>query len=311
MKLSIVSTLYKSPEEVPDLVSRCVDAASAIFGQNFEIVLVDDACPEDSGAVAEGMRESIPQLRVIRLSRNFGQHHALMEGFRQARGDLVFALDGDLEEDPAWLSKFHQVLIASKSDVVYGYQDSKRRGFLDGMQGRVGYALIRRLTNLAPTPNLVTARLMTREYVDALTLFQEKKIWLAGLWELAGFTQIPVLVTKTKSSETTYTSAWKIRHLLSVLLTFSQKPLHFVFGVGITGGFLSIVVVAYVVFRWLSGDVLDGWPSVLASLWIIGGTILFCLSLIAYYIATIFVEVKNRPNVIIRSPKEIGISDEP
>ena len=302
MKLSIVSTLYNSPDEVPELIDRCVKVARDFAGDDFEIVLIDDACPQHSADIAEEHGRGISQLRVVRLARNFGQHHALMEGFRQSQGEFVFALDGDLEEEPEWLIRFHRELQETGSDVVYGFQRPHRRGLFDAIQGYVGYGVIKGLTGLSFKPNLVTARLMRRDYVDALCSFTERSIWLAGLWDQAGFTQLAIQVEKARLTVTNYDFRAKLSQLLNAVLTFSNKPLRMVFGFGLLGSAGAIVAVGIAVVRGLSGDVLDGWASMLASIWILGGALLFSTSILAYYVGVIFIEVKSRPSVIVRKP---------
>ena len=300
MKLAIVSTLYNSPNEVPELIDRCVKVGKEFAGDDFEIILIDDACPQHSADVAEEHGRGISQLRVVRLARNFGQHHALMEGFRQSTGEFVFALDGDLEEEPEWLFPFHQEMKKSPADVIYGYQQRRRGGPTDGFLGLIGYGLIRYFTKFKFKPNLVTARLMTREYVDALISFQERVVWLAGLWELTGFVQRGVPVIKKNVSRSNYSQAQKFRHLVASILGNSRQPLNFVFAVGGLGAVISVVLTSIIVVGRFFGERLEGWASILASLWIIGGLVLFSLSIMAFYLSTIFEEVKSRPHVIVR-----------
>jgi len=300
LKLSIVSTLYNSPEAVPELIDRCVKVGKEFAGDDFEVVLIDDACPEHSADIADEHGRGIPQLRVVRLARNFGQHHALMEGFRQSKGEFVFALDGDLEEAPEWMLLFHAKMQESGADVVYGYQGRRRGGHLDVFLGWLGFRMIRYFTGFRFRANLVTARLMTREYVTSLLTFKERVIWLAGLWELTGFVQHGIELEKGRPIRSNYSAWYKLKHLVEAILGHSRKPLLLLFGLGVIGALISLAVTVVIVSERIFGEVLDGWASLLASVWILGGLLLFSNALIAFYISTIFVEVKQRPSVIVR-----------
>jgi len=295
VKLSVVAPLYKSPEVIKELVNRITFSSQQVVGSDFEVILVDDGCPQGSGIAANSLKLEYPNLQVVRLSRNYGQHQALMTGMRKSTGDFVFILDGDLEERPEWLLEFWIALQEENADVVFGRQSDARRGKFDGFAGRMAFRLLNRLTGLDVTPNLVTARLMSREYVDALLGHGEKELFIAGLWKITGFVQVSRLVEKQKSSRSTYTFRWKASHFVSAVVAFSAKPLRWVSVFGVIAFLVGLLMSLWFVLSWATGPVLPGWTSVLVSVWLLGGALLFSLGIIAFYLSVIFVEVKNRP----------------
>ena len=105
MKLSIVTTLYKSAPTVEEFYRRAVAAAQTVT-RDFEIVMVDDGSPDDSLTIACKLVQRDDRVRVVELSRNFGHHKALMTGLEHARGEFCFLIDSDLEEDPALVQRF-------------------------------------------------------------------------------------------------------------------------------------------------------------------------------------------------------------
>src|SRR5687768_16761937 len=109
--LSIVTSMYQSAASLREFCERAA-AAAARLTEAYEIVLVNDGSPDDSLAIALDLRRRDPRIKVLDLSRNFGHHKALMTGLAKATGELVFLIDCDLEEDPAWLGTFHQRLRA-------------------------------------------------------------------------------------------------------------------------------------------------------------------------------------------------------
>lgn len=196
MKLSVVATLYRSEPFIGEFLTRMGAVAGKIAGDDYELILVNDGSPDDSLAVALAKAEADPHLVVVDLSRNFGHHKAMMTGLAHADGDLVFLIDSDLEEEPEWLESFHGQLRDQGCDVVYGVQKSRKGRVFERWSGVVFYSLLRTLTALDLPKNIVTARLMTRRYVEALLRHEEREVFLAGLLQITGFDQRPTPVTK-------------------------------------------------------------------------------------------------------------------
>ena len=167
MKLSIVTTLYRSAPYLRDFYERSRTAAEGITDQ-FEIVLVNDGSPDESLDIALELHERDRRVRVIDLARNFGQHKAILTGLAHARGELVFSLDSDLEEDPNWLGPFHERMGETGADVVYGVQRKRKGRLFERISGALYYAIFRLLSSHAVPANQVSARLMTRRYVKSL-----------------------------------------------------------------------------------------------------------------------------------------------
>ena len=189
MRLSIVTTLYRSARHLDEFHAR-VSAAAARVTPDYEIVLVNDGSPDDSLAVALKLLEHDDRVRIIDLARNFGHHKAMMTGLAEARGDLVFLIDSDLEEAPELLTEFAEAIQDGQADVVYGVQDRRRGGLVERLSGWLFFRLFNLLSEQQIPENLVTVRLMTRRYVSALVSHRERKMMIAGLWALTGFNQI-------------------------------------------------------------------------------------------------------------------------
>jgi putative glycosyltransferase len=222
-QLSVVTSMYRSAPFLEEFYRRTVDAATASL-LSFEIVLVNDGSPDEAMAVALGLRARDARVRVVDLSRNFGHHKALMTGLDRARGDLVFLLDCDLEEDPAWLAGFHQMLRETGADVVYGVQRKRKGSVLERVGGRLFFAVFNRMLEHPIPPNTVTARLMTRQYVRALVQHRDREVCLAGLWVATGFAQRPMEVDKGKRPGTSYTLRRRISAVGTAGTSGSNRP---------------------------------------------------------------------------------------
>lgn len=302
MKLSIVSTLYYSSPHIPEFYQRICSAAESLVGSDYEIILVNDGSPDDSLGEALRLHQEDPHVVVIDLSRNFGHHHAMMVGLSHSCGQRIFLIDSDLEEEPDWLLKFSQHMESTGADVVYGVQENRRGSLLDGLFALVFYRLFRLLTGVNQPDNIVTARLMSRRYVDALLLHQEREINIGGLWVITGFFQAALAVKKLSSSPTTYSFSKKCSHLVNAITSFSSLPLAFTFYSGIVISASAVLYILRLSYRTLViSSPPEGYASLIASIWLFSGLIIIFIGIQGIYLSKIFLEVKQRPNTIVRA----------
>jgi putative glycosyltransferase len=300
MTLSVVTTMYQSARHLDEFCRRA-GAAAAQVSADYEIVLVNDGSPDDSLDVALDIQRHDARVRVIDLSRNFGHHAAMMEGLRQARGSLVFLLDSDLEEAPEWLGEFQARLAETNADAVYGVQITRKGGLLERVSGWLFYNVLAGPLRLPWQANAVTARLMTRRFVDALTQFREREMTLVGVCALTGFVQHPVTVQKISRGSSTYNFPLRIAALVNSVTSFSNRPLVLVFELGCAIMAVSSAAALYIVWRWLVGGVgVAGYASLFVSIWFLGGLMVFCIGLVGIYLSKVFIEVKQRPPAIVR-----------
>jgi len=300
MKLSIVATLYCSAPYIDEFYRRASEAARSL-NDDYEIVLVNDGSPDDSLEQAVCLAETDCHVIVVDLSRNFGHHKAMMTGLAHARGEHVFLLDSDLEEEPEWLLSFAGQMKRDKCDVVYGVQEKRKGSLFERWSGQWFYQFFRALTGLALPDNIVAARLMTRRYVDALLRHDEREVFLAGLLFITGFDQRPQPVRKLSKVGTTYTFRRKMAILVDAIASFSNAPLMAIFYVGLAISILAGLYTGYLVFMWVVlAHPPIGWTSVMASIWLLGGAIISFVGIIGIYLSKIFLETKRRPYTIVR-----------
>lgn len=301
MKLSIVATLYRSAPHLQEFYRRASAAATALAGDDYEIVLVNDGSPDDSLARAVKLSNGDEHVVVVDLSRNFGHHKAMMTGLKYATGDLVFLIDSDLEEEPEWLAPFSDQMARDNCDVVYGVQGRRKGSFFERYAGQLFYRLFRLLSRLDLPDNITVARLMTRRYVDALVLHGEYEIFMAGLWVITGFDQRPQTVKKHSTSETTYSLRKKISQLVDSIVSFSNAPLVGIFVIGcaifaVSGAYTSLLVVNWLF--WSRPP--TGYTSLIASVWLLGGMVIAFIGIVGIYLSKIYSETKRRPYTIVR-----------
>lgn len=302
VKLSIVATMYKSAPYIREFCSRCVAAASRIT-DDFEIILVNDGSPDDSLEIALDMRAGDPRIKIVDFSRNFGHHKAMMTGLMHVSGEQVFLIDSDLEEPPELLLEFWELLEKDRAlDVVYGVQERRKGGWFERWGGRAFFTVMKVLSRQPLPSDVVTARLMTRRYVDALTQHLDREVFMLGLWEITGFKQMGVKVNKASKGETTYTLFRKLSVALNAITSFSNRPLYFIFAVGMVMSACSFCLALYYLLLWffvIRGNE-TGFTTIVISIWMVGGLNLLSQGMLGIYLAKMFSEVKRRPYTVIR-----------
>lgn len=306
MKLSVVTSLYRSEPYIEEFHRR-MRAIAAEVAAECEFIYVNDGSPDRSLEAALRLKREDDRVVVVDLSRNFGHHRALMVGLSYATGDLVFMIDVDLEEEPELLRPFYARFQEAGADSVYGVQSRRKGSAFERVSGEAFYRFVNFLSGADAPVNTLIARLMTRRFVASLLQHQEHEIDIAGLLHMTGYRQVPVMVRKHAKPETTYTFMRKLSLALRSLTAFSRRPLIII---SVLGGLISVVtlgVISYFLFAYLfSGRVPSGYTSLILSLWFLGGLTIFCIGIVALYIAVIFSEVKARPTAIVREVYRSG-----
>lgn len=301
MKLSVVSTLFRSEPYLAEFHRRVTAAARAHAGDSYEIVLVNDGSPDASLEVAVAIADSDPHVVVIDLSRNFGHHRAIMTGLAHAVGNQVFLIDSDLEESPEWLEEFSGALEKSGSDVAFGVQAQRRGTAIERWGGTLFYRSYRLITGLDIPESAVTARLMTRQYVDALVQHGDRELFYPALMHLTGFSQSPVRVDKLDTSECSYRIRDRWALFGAAIIPYSNRPLILVFFLG--------MLISLVAGVFLAGDLVSGWLAVapsepsgllMSSIWLLGGLTIASIGTVGLYLSRVYAEVQRRPYTIVR-----------
>lgn len=300
MKISIVATLYNSAGTLEEFCARALAAAGKI-AEEVELVLVDDGSSDNSLDIARDLIAKDSRVVAIELSRNFGHHKAMMTGLEHTKGDLVFLIDSDLEENPELVVDFYEALKERSADVIYGFQGRRKGSLIERLGGDIAYRFFNLLVPYPVPRNHITVRLMRRAYVDALLLHRERETAIGGLWVITGFKQFGLQVNKGSRDSSSYSALRRWRLLIESVASFSEIPLVAIFYLGIAISTLSTVVGIWLISRKLLFDIqVAGWVSVMLSVWFLGGLLVFCIGIIGIYLSKIFIETKNRPYTIIR-----------
>jgi putative glycosyltransferase len=304
MKISVVTTLYKSKVFLDEFIAEIQIALNQIQCLDYELVFVNDGSPDVSLQYLLERKKEIQQIKVIDLSRNFGHHYAIQVGLEYASGDYVFLIDNDLETPPSVLIDFYKEIKNDSSlDVVYGYQNIRKGNFVEKCTGSIFWLLINKLSDTKIPHNILTERLMTKQYVESLLRLQDANVFLGGMMYWVGFKQKGLPIQKgLRNGASTYSLKKRAELMLQAITSFSGKPLEWLFYFGLTISFFSTFFIVYLIIQKIihQEEVELGWTSIVAINVLILGVISTFLGIIGIYIYKIFRQVQGRPNAIIK-----------
>jgi len=206
-------------------------------------------------------------------------------------------IDCDLEEQPEDLIEFYQKMLDKQCDAVVSQLFKRKGGFVEKYIDGLFYTFFNFLSESKIPKNTSTMTLMNEKFRNALVEYKERSLYFHGIRSLIGFKQEIVHINKSRrESARTYTTQKKLALLINCITAFSAKPLYYISYLGgiISAG--SFIFIAKLLFDKIFFSIpIEGWTSLMVSIWFIGGVILLSLGVVAIYLAKIFTEVKNRP----------------
>lgn len=304
MKISIVSTLYKSENYLEEFLQECLSALRAIGCSDYEFVFVNDGSPDQSVSLLLEKKHSIPTIKILDLSRNFGHHYAIQAGLQHTKGDYVLLIDNDLETSPNVLVDFYREIRQNPNlDMVFGYQESRKGGWIEKHFGNLFYKVFNAFSEIKIPENILTERLMSKKYVAELAALPDKNIFFAGLMQWVGFNQLGIPVKKqNRKGASTYTFRKRINLMINAITSFTAYPLKILFNLGVLismGSFIaSLVLVARRIIY--PDKILSGYTSLIVVILLSTGLLLTAIGVLGIYLEKIFNQVKSRPTFIIK-----------
>jgi putative glycosyltransferase len=305
ISLSIVTTIYKSSSFLPEFIDNSIKTLNEINEPSFEMIFVLDGITDNSLSYLLERKKNIPQIKIVELSRNFGHHYAASAGLKLSKGNLIFIIDCDLEVMPEILIQFKQELIDNPQyDVIYGYQSKRKGGFIEKKFGGLFWKLFNSLSDVKIPKNIITERLMTRRYLDALLSLGDKNLFMAGMMYWVGYQQKGIEVQKKKrAGKSSYGFYKRLNLFFEAITSFSEKPLKLIFYFGLIISLLSVFVsLLLIIHKIMYPDaVLMGYTSMVLLILFSLGIIILSIGMTGIYLARVFKQVQDRPIYIIKS----------
>jgi len=298
--LSVVIPVYKCDGCLPELVSRISGATASIIDQ-LEIILVDDASPDNSWECIKEIAAGDDRVRAIKLSRNFGQHYAITAGLQHSRYEWVVVMDCDLQDRPEEIPVLYDKALQGY-DIVYAQRIVRQDGFFKRQFSKWFYRLLGYLTDTQQDAAIANFGIYNRKVIRAILEMHDYIRYLPAMMRWVGFRHIAIEVKHAAraSGKTSYNLRKLIRLGTNVVLSFSEKPLHLVIRFGFMITLSSVGFGVFYLIRYFSGKItVGGFTSLIISLWFLAGIVILILGIIGLYLGKTFERVKERPLYII------------
>jgi len=299
MNISVVVPVYNSERTLEELIRR-IHAAIGSLG-SYEVILVNDGSPDGSWKVIEKLAKEYPTVRGVSLSRNFGQHNALLCGIRQARHDLIVTLDDDLQHPPEEIQKLLRHL-GEGHDVVYGVPEFERHSLFRQATSKFTKWAMAKAIGSNTIRNVSAFRAFHRHLISSFADYQNSFISVDVLlsWGTSRFSAVTVAHEERKAGKSNYSIVLLFRHALNMLTGFSVFPLQIASIVGFTFMFIGIVILVYVMASMIiSGNPVPGFPFLASMLSIFSGVQLFVLGILGEYLARIHLRSLGKPPYVV------------
>jgi glycosyltransferase involved in cell wall biosynthesis len=295
-QLSIVVPVYRSERSLPLLVQRLLPVLATLEGPT-EIIFVEDGGGDGSWGVIEQLSRSHDCVRGLRLARNYGQHNALLCGIRAARGQTIVTMDDDLQNPPEEIPKL-LARLAEGADVVYGFPLDASHGFLRNQASRITKLVLQGAMGVDSASKVSAFRAFRTRVREAFDGYRSPSVNLDVLltWGTSRFAAVPVRQDARTIGDSGYTTRKLVAHALNMMTGFSVLPLQVASVLGLVFGAFGLLVLAFVLLRYLfQGSVVPGFAFLASIIAIFSGVQLFALGIFGEYLARMHFRSMERP----------------
>jgi glycosyltransferase involved in cell wall biosynthesis len=300
--ISVVSPVYKAEHILPALCQRLTTVLQEMTDR-YEIILVCDGSPDSSWSVMQNLVQEYPNLTVVNLSRNFGQHYAMTAGMDLARGTWTVVMDCDLQDSPEDIPRLFAKLDEGY-DTVVARRIKRKHKWWKRITSRLFFKVFSLLSGFKLDGSVGSFRIMSRGVVDAYCSMRETYRMFAGLIEWVGFRTgfIDVQHAERYEGESSYNLARLIRMAMDGMISFTNRPLYISITLGLGLSVLSAVYGSYLIFTYLLNSHsygVPGWLSTITVSVFLGGLILLNQGILGIYLGRLYNQAKGRPIYII------------
>lgn len=303
MKLGIVCPCYNEQEvlmwsagQLTALLDSLV-ASQKISAGSF-VILVNDGSRDNTWELITRLNRTNSYFKGINLSRNVGHQNAIMAGMMTAKDhcDAVITMDVDLQDD---LGAIEQMIdrYLEGYDIVYGVKVSRKGDSFMKKHTAMAFYKLQHSMGVKSIYNHADFRLMSRRVLEQLSHYGERNLYLRGLIPMIGYrsTTVDDIISERTAGHSKYTLKKMLTLAIDGITSFSTKPISLIVGAGLCCLLVSVCMFIYVLCSYIEHLTVPGWPSLMLSIWFIGGLLLLSIGVIGEYIGKIYIEVKNRP----------------
>lgn len=298
--LSVVVPVYKNKNSLEELCTRVGQASLECFA-DYELILVNDACPEGSWSEIEKLCSGDRRIKGINLSRNFGQHYAITAGLARSKGDWVVVMDGDLQDRPEEIPRLY-AKAQEGFDSVFAQRSERQDSYFKKLQSRVFHRIFGWLAGTPSDPSIGNFGIYRKEVIQAILSMGDIVRFFPAMSQWVGFRKVTLLVKHEARAEgrSSYSYGKLIGMAAASIISFSNKPLRFFVWFGFSMTVLAFIVsTSYFVLAIVGYFGVMGFASIVLSVWFLSGVIIMEAGVIGLYLEKTFNQVKNRPTYIV------------
>lgn len=298
--ISVVLPCYREADHIASTL-KSVQTELESAGVTYELICVDDGSPDATWTTLEALTKSIPEMRAIRLSRNFGKELALCAGLDAAKGDAVIVMDADGQHPPTLIPTLITRRRETGADIVEAMKvDRGRESFITKIGASAFYFLWNKLSGFEMR-GASDYKLLSRKAVNAYLQMDERNVFFRGMTAWLGFEreQVPFEVPARAGGKTSWSILRLVRLALTGITAFSAIPLQLVTLAGVIFLLFAFLFGLQTLYVYLSGHAVTGFATVIFLLLIIGSLLMISLGVIGIYLARIYDEIKRRPRYLI------------
>lgn len=301
-KISVVVPVYGCKAALEELCTRLKNALATI-SKNYEIILVNDACPQGSWEIIEKLCAKDKHIQGLELSRNFGQMKAILAGLDNATGDYIVVMDCDLQDKPEEIPNLFNKLNEGY-DVVFAKRASRKDQKRKIIIAKLFYKVYSFAVGQKYDPELCNFCIARRNIIDAYRSMREEHRAFVMYLQWLGFKQTSLAVEHSarKSGKSSYNLKKRLKLALEILLSQSDKFLRLLVGLGISISLLSfLAIIALIICYIVIPDQVPGWTSTVTAICLMGGINIAVTGIVGLYVGNIFIQVKERPLYVVRT----------
>lgn len=305
----IVVPCYNEQEVLADSNNKLLNLLQQLISDNIistnsRILYVNDGSIDSTWQIIKQLHNESPLVCGVNLAKNVGQQNALVAGLSVAleSGDAVITIDADLQDDinaiPEMINKYQE-----GNDIVYGVRQERKTDSFFKRQSALFFYKFMDMLGVNTVYNHADYRLMSSRAVNELLKYKERNLFLRGIVPLIGYQTANVYYNRDRrvAGKSKYSFLAMLNFAIDGVTSFSIKPVRMVFILGLVSILISLGILIYVLHALISGNAVQGWTSIILSIWFVGGCILLGLGIVGEYIGKIYTEVKERPRFNIES----------
>lgn len=300
LDISVVIPVFGCRSALPELHKRLTDSVSGI-SDSYEIILVDDCCPQGSWEEINRICQADNKVIGIRLSRNFGQMRAILAGLESIKGEWVVVMDCDLQDKPEEIAKLYETAMQGY-DIVFARRKNRHDPLIKRLLASVFYAIYNYATDGNYDGRVSNFSICKKNVIKSYCQMREIHRGYIMYLKWLGFRQTTIDVDHDDryDGKSSYTFRKRMKLAIELLTSQSDKILRGMVGIGIILTIIALLITVVLVIRYFSMDISPGWTSIIVCNLLVGGIIVSSVGVVGIYVGNIFMQTKERPLYVIR-----------